>query len=79
MKMEIVSCLLRERLKESGMAAEELAARLLYKPEKLYDYMELKRVMPLQVAVSIAGTLGCDVRALYEWRPVYGYVEESGG
>ncbi|WP_426446651.1 helix-turn-helix domain-containing protein [Paenibacillus sp. S-38] len=70
MKMEARACLLQERLNEKGLRVEELAARLLYKPEKLYDYIEMTRIMPLQVAVSIADALGCEVRALYEWEPV---------
>jgi plasmid maintenance system antidote protein VapI len=48
------------------MTKEELAHILQYKPERLTDFIENKRVMPLKVAVSIANTIGCDVIDLYE-------------
>jgi plasmid maintenance system antidote protein VapI len=66
MKYELGRCLLGERLLESGMSGEELARTLLYKPERISDFMENKRVMPLKVAISIADTIGCGVRDLYE-------------
>jgi plasmid maintenance system antidote protein VapI len=66
MKYELGRCLLSERLLESGMTKEKLAQTLLYKPERLSDFMENKRVMPLKTAISIANTLGCDVNDLYE-------------
>ncbi|TYP71996.1 XRE family transcriptional regulator [Paenibacillus methanolicus] len=69
MKYELGRCLLNECLKESGKSAEWLAKDLLYKPERVYDYMENKRVMPLKTAISIADSIGCDVRALYELIP----------
>ncbi|RTE09069.1 helix-turn-helix domain-containing protein [Paenibacillus whitsoniae] len=68
MKVELGKCLLQERLDERGVSREELARALHYKPERLADYMENKRVMPLQVAISIADTVGCGVRELYELR-----------
>ncbi|CAN7751890.1 helix-turn-helix transcriptional regulator [Paenibacillus sp. LjRoot153] len=67
MKYELGRCLLQERLDEHGMSREELARALLYKPERIVDYMENKRVMPLQVAVSVAATIGCQASDLYEW------------
>jgi plasmid maintenance system antidote protein VapI len=66
MKFELGRCLLNERLLESGMTKEELAQTLLYKPERLSDFMENKRVMPLKIAISIADTVGCGVSELYE-------------
>jgi DNA-binding XRE family transcriptional regulator len=48
------------------MGREELARALFYKPERIVDYIENKRVMPLQVAISVADTIGCQVRDLYE-------------
>jgi plasmid maintenance system antidote protein VapI len=66
MKYELGRCLLSERLLKSGMTKEKLAQTLLYKPERLSDFMENKRVMPLKTAISIADTLGCDVNDLYE-------------
>lgn len=66
MKYELGRCLLNERLLESGMSAESLAKELLYKPERIYDFIENKRVMPLKIAISIADSIGCDIRALYE-------------
>ncbi|WP_315793421.1 XRE family transcriptional regulator [Paenibacillus sp. BIC5C1] len=69
MKFELGRCLLNERLKETGKSAEWLAKELLFKPERVYDFIENKRVMPLKIAISIADTVGCDVRALYELIP----------
>lgn len=69
MKYELGRCLLNERLMESGKSAEWLAKDLLMKPERVYDYIENKRVMPLKIAISIADSIGCDVRALYELTP----------
>lgn len=69
MKFELGRCLLKERLMESGKSAEWLAKELLFKPERVYDFMENKRVMPLKVAISIADSIGCDVHALYELIP----------
>lgn len=66
MKYELGRCLLEDRLLESGMTKEELAQALLYKPARLSDYMENKRIMPLKTAISIADTLGCEVSKLYE-------------
>lgn len=66
MKFELGRCLLQECLDERGMGREELARALLYKPERIVDYMENKRIMPLQVAISVADTIGCQVRDLYE-------------
>ncbi|MGG1553930.1 helix-turn-helix domain-containing protein [Paenibacillus ferrarius] len=68
MKVALGKCLLQERMNEHGVSREELARALHYKPERLADYMENKRVMPLQVAISIADTVGCGVRELYELR-----------
>ncbi|AEI44021.1 helix-turn-helix domain-containing protein [Paenibacillus mucilaginosus] len=78
MKLEARACLLQERLNERGLKVEELAGKLFYKPEKLYDYISMTRIMPLQVAVSIADTLGCEVRSLYEWVPVEGIPGKEG-
>ena len=66
MKFELGRCLLNERLLESGMSKDELAQILLYKSERIGDFMEDKRVMPLKIAISIADTIGCNVRDLYE-------------
>ncbi|MCM3203544.1 XRE family transcriptional regulator [Paenibacillus illinoisensis] len=76
MKFELGRCLLNERLMEAGKSAEWLAKELLFKPERVYDFMENKRVMPLKMAISIADSIGCDVRALYELIP--GDIEIKG-
>ncbi|CAM4087093.1 helix-turn-helix domain-containing protein [Paenibacillus alkaliterrae] len=68
MKWELGSCLLDQRLVDCGMSRLELAAALLVKPERINDYIENTRVMPLKVAISIADTVKCDVRDLYELR-----------
>lgn len=66
MKFDLGRCLLNERLHESNMTIEELAQALFYKPERLSDFVENKRIMPLKSAISIADTLGCHVKDLYE-------------
>jgi hypothetical protein len=55
---------------ESGKSAEWLAKELRFKPERVYDFIENKRVMPLKIAISIADSIGCDVRSLYELIPI---------
>lgn len=42
---------------------------LLIKPERVYDFIENKRVMPLKMAISIADSIGCEIRDLYELIP----------
>ncbi|WP_068617898.1 transcriptional regulator [Paenibacillus tuaregi] len=69
MKFELGRCLLNERLIESGKSAEWLANNMLVKPERVYDFIDNKRVMPLKFAISIADFIGCDVRDLYELIP----------
>ncbi|NOU99314.1 helix-turn-helix domain-containing protein [Paenibacillus planticolens] len=69
MKYELGRCLLRERLQNSGMTLDELAQALRYKPERLNDFMENKRIMPLKTAICIADSLGCEVKDLYELIP----------
>lgn len=70
MKIDLGSCLLVQRLQDSGMTLEELATILFYKPERLTDYIENKRIMPLKTAISIADTLHCRVNDLYELVPL---------
>lgn len=69
MKFELGRCLLNERLMESGKSAEWLAKDLLFKPERVHDFIENKRMMPLKIAISIADSIGCEVRDLYELVP----------
>ncbi|WP_201008512.1 helix-turn-helix domain-containing protein [Paenibacillus glycanilyticus] len=69
MKYELGRCLLQERLEERGMSRVALAGELRYKPERLADYIENKRLMPLKTAISIADTVGCTVNELYELLP----------
>lgn len=66
MKYDLGRCLLNERLHESSMTVDELAKALFYKPERICDFVENKRIMPLKSAISIADTLGCHVNDLYE-------------
>ncbi|NHN31867.1 helix-turn-helix domain-containing protein [Paenibacillus agricola] len=66
MKIELGRCLLQERLNESDMALEDLSRQLRYKPERISDYIDNKRVMPLKTAISIANSIGCRVQDLYE-------------
>jgi plasmid maintenance system antidote protein VapI len=70
MKFELGRCLLDERLHESGMTLEHIAQILHYRPERISDFMDNKRVMPLKMAISIAATVGCNVNDLYELIPI---------
>ncbi|MNC54052.1 hypothetical protein D3C76_1252750 [compost metagenome] len=70
MKFELGHCLLYDRLVECGMTIDDLAQTLLYKSERLSDYIENKRIMPLKTAISIADTLGCTASDLYELIPI---------
>jgi plasmid maintenance system antidote protein VapI len=70
LKFELGLCLLHQRLHESGITKEELSRILFYKPERLTDYMDNKRIMPLKTAISIADTIGCSASDLYELIPV---------
>ncbi|GGG63739.1 helix-turn-helix domain-containing protein [Paenibacillus radicis (ex Gao et al. 2016)] len=69
MKYELGPCLLAFRLSEAGITVAQLAQLLQYKPERLFDYIENKRVMPLKTAIAVADTLGCRERDLYELKP----------
>ncbi|WP_029192424.1 helix-turn-helix domain-containing protein [Paenibacillus harenae] len=66
MKLTLGRCLLDRRLAERGISKEQLAAELRIRPERLIDYIDNTRIMPLKTAISIADTVGCDVRELYE-------------
>jgi plasmid maintenance system antidote protein VapI len=70
MKFELGRCLLDERLRESAMTLEHIAQILHYRPERISDFMDNKRIMPLKMAISIAATIGCDVKDLYELIPI---------
>jgi plasmid maintenance system antidote protein VapI len=69
MKFELGRCLLNEQLLEAKMTKEQLAQHLLLRTERLTDYIENKRVMSLKMAISIADTIRCDVKHLYELVP----------
>ncbi|MDQ8736959.1 MULTISPECIES: helix-turn-helix transcriptional regulator [unclassified Paenibacillus] len=66
MRIELGSCLLEQRLAECGMSKEQLAATLRIRPERIVDYIDNKRIMPLKAAIAIADTVGCNVNSLYE-------------
>ncbi|PYI50292.1 helix-turn-helix domain-containing protein [Paenibacillus flagellatus] len=66
MKIELGRCLLGERLAEAGISVDRLADALQMRRERLADFMDNKRVMPLKTALSIAATLDCEVDRLYE-------------
>lgn len=69
MKFELGRCLLYERLLESGKSVSWLAKDLHMKPERVHDYIDNKRVMPLKAAIAIADSIGCNVTDLYEVTP----------
>ncbi|WP_169090389.1 helix-turn-helix domain-containing protein [Paenibacillus sp. PL91] len=68
MKIELGPCLLEQRLAERGMSKERLAAELRIRPERIVDYIDNKRIMPLKAAIAIADIVECNVRDLYELR-----------
>lgn len=71
MRIELGRCLLEQRLAECGMSKDQLAAALLIRPERLGDYIDNKRIMPLKAAITIADTIECNVRDLYELRSLH--------
>lgn len=71
MRIELGYCLLEQRLAECGMSKDQLAAALLIRPERLGDYIDNKRIMPLKAAIAIADTIECNVRDLYELRSLH--------
>lgn len=77
MKYELGRCLLQERLSECRMTVEELASAMSYRRERLTDYIGNVRIMPLRVALSIADTVGCDARDLYELLPAEPNTDEE--
>ncbi|WP_339204754.1 helix-turn-helix transcriptional regulator [Paenibacillus sp. FSL K6-3182] len=68
MKYELGDCLLEQRLSERGLSQAQLADALMVRPERIGDYIDNKRIMPLKIAISIAATIKCDVPELYELR-----------
>jgi len=68
MNIELGPCLLGQRLSERGMSKEQLAAALRIRPERIGDYIDNKRVMPLKTAIAVADAVQCNVRDLYELR-----------
>jgi DNA-binding XRE family transcriptional regulator len=68
MQIELGPCLLEQRLAERGMSKEKLAAELRIRPERIVDYIDNKRMMPLKTAIAIADIVECNVRDLYELR-----------
>jgi transcriptional regulator with XRE-family HTH domain len=60
-------CLLRERLKETGMTQSELATKLGVKVQQVNKYITDRQKMSLQVAKNISVILHCDIDDLYEW------------
>ncbi|PZD97473.1 XRE family transcriptional regulator [Paenibacillus sambharensis] len=66
MRVTLGKCMLQERLSEKGLSVAALSVLLRTKPERLLDYIEGKRVMPLKAAVTIARSIGCSVEDLYQ-------------
>ncbi|UJF35879.1 helix-turn-helix domain-containing protein [Paenibacillus hexagrammi] len=70
MKMNLGPCRLQDLLDKNNVSLEYLASQLAYKRERIQDFIDNTRVMPLKTAISIADTLGCSVNDLYELIPV---------
>lgn len=79
LKYELGRCLLVERLQEAGMSLERLALELRVRHERLDDFIDNKRVMSLKYAISIADSLQCEVRSLYELTPYDDTVSQRMG
>jgi len=66
MPYRVGRCLLGLRLAEAGMTPVQLAEKVGMKLPQISAYINNKRVMSLQNALSIASAVGCRVEDLYE-------------
>ncbi|CAM4493109.1 helix-turn-helix domain-containing protein [Paenibacillus tarimensis] len=71
MGVTLGKCLLQECLDKQGLSVISLSVELRAKPEKLLDYIEGKRIMPLKTAISIARAIDCKVEDLYEIEEIH--------
>lgn len=65
--LRVGKCLLKQRLRESGLMQYELADRINQSPQMVNHYANNRKPMSLEIAVNIAKVLGCSVQELYEW------------
>lgn len=67
MAYKVGRCLLRQRLKDAGIAQYQLANRLNVTEQQINKYVNDRQNMSLQVAKNIAVILNCHIDDLYEW------------
>lgn len=70
MRYVLGRCLLAERLNAINSSQQALAEKEGYSAQQISDYATGKRKMSLVNAITIAETLGCSVKDLYECVPV---------
>ena len=64
---KIGRCLLPELLRDKGMTQVQLADRIGRPRQQITNYVIGERRMSLELARTIAQTLGCHIDDLYEW------------
>lgn len=67
MTIKVGRCLLRDILDRKGMTIQDLANRLGVSRQQVSKYVNNKKKMSLETAVSIAWVLNVNVLELYEW------------
>lgn len=73
MKYELGSCFLQDLLDKKGWSQQDLADRMGWQRQQVSDYCtntDRRKRMSLATAISVADTLGVDIRQLYELKPV---------
>ncbi|MGK5509454.1 helix-turn-helix domain-containing protein [Brevibacillus formosus] len=72
MAVEVGRCLLKDRLKDAHMTQAELADKLDLSPQRVSDYANNLRTIPINRLREIAQILRCHMDDLYEWIEVPG-------
>lgn len=60
-------CLLLKLLKERGMSQKDLADKIHMNPRQINAYINNRRIMTLNAAITIAKAIDCTIEDLYEW------------
>lgn len=67
MAVKVGRCLLKDRLREAHMTQAELAAIIDVSPQRVSDYANNHRPIPVHRMREIAQILKCHMDDLYEW------------
>lgn len=66
-KYRIKKSMLRQILAKRGTKHVDFASKLGMSPSTLSRYVNIKRVMEIDIAYTIAKELGVSIEELYEW------------